>query len=70
MRPRARSDPVTARVTLTPVLATTRTSTPSPNAAIAIVVNKAATLVIAGLRFSGISPDDRIASTIKKPTMN
>src|SRR6516164_1238799 len=47
MGPKSKKRPCKARVALTPAPATTRTSTPSPNAAIGIVVNKAATLVIA-----------------------
>jgi len=58
---------VTARVTRAPVRATARTSTPSPRAAIAMVVKKAAKLVITGRTFCGIKPIERIARTIKKP---
>src|SRR5215469_4363979 len=53
-----------------PALATTRILTPSPNAAIATIVNRL-TAVAAGARAScGNSPAERSAAKPRKPTTN
>ena len=68
--PSAISETVTAAVTRNPDWATTRTSTPSPSAAMASVVNTAAVWVIGGSSTGGIRPSERTISTTRKPTMN
>ncbi|MCY1171130.1 hypothetical protein D9M73_112330 [compost metagenome] len=69
MTANASSDNTTTAATRQPARMTERASTPSPSAAIDIMVRKFAVTCIGAIAASGMAPNERKVSSSKKPTM-
>ncbi len=68
--PSVSSESVAAAVTRPPALATLRTSTPSPRAAIETMVSHVATVAVGPSTAGGMAPAERSITSARKPTTN